>query len=262
MFIFLLAHIVLLCVVYLDLYITKFESSPIPILSPTIFFCSNSIIFLFLSYFYKLRKLNLQTLCRSLLGTLVPTFLGTIIVHLIFWLFGASLLEKIQNTYFMSLLFTSTSITPMAASFGFDYWEGWFNSLKVLFIFGDKQKNEQPNAFSHKQLFSNKHQKNKRNQNQSPKPNPNKERIVKTNNPMLKSIEQFVSICWIGSIVGSWLGMIPLNMDWDETWQKFPTTCYFGCIFGFSIFVFCSLIANTICFCKKKLIPNKEKKNK
>ncbi|KAJ3433529.1 hypothetical protein M0812_22490 [Anaeramoeba flamelloides] len=161
----------------------------------------------------------------------------------------------------------------MAASFGFDDWDGWFNSLKVLFIFGDKKNNGQPNTLSHEHLFSNKNQKNKRNKkniqnkknsrsNKNQNQNPEKEIKLLTNNPMSKRIEQFVSICWIGSIVGSWLGMIPLNMDWDETWQKFPTTCYFGCIFGFSIFVFCSLIVNFICLCKKKWIPNKEKKNK
>lgn len=48
--------------------------------------------------------------------------------------------------------------------------------------------------------------------------------------------------CWIawGTIVGAWLGAIPIPLDWDRWWQRWPLTCLFSSIIGFlsSLLVF------------------------
>ncbi|GAA5979461.1 hypothetical protein JCM11641_005402 [Rhodosporidiobolus odoratus] len=36
----------------------------------------------------------------------------------------------------------------------------------------------------------------------------------------------------LGAIIGCWSGAIPIPLDWDRPWQKWPTTCVLGALFG------------------------------
>ncbi|GAA5855967.1 hypothetical protein JCM8547_000434 [Rhodosporidiobolus lusitaniae] len=36
----------------------------------------------------------------------------------------------------------------------------------------------------------------------------------------------------VGAIVGCWLGAVPIPLDWDRPWQKWPTTCVVGALVG------------------------------
>ncbi|KAM0788139.1 hypothetical protein ACM66B_001304 [Microbotryomycetes sp. NB124-2] len=39
----------------------------------------------------------------------------------------------------------------------------------------------------------------------------------------------------VGAIVGCWLGAVPIPLDWDRPWQKWPTTCTLGALAGHAV---------------------------
>ncbi|KWU44113.1 hypothetical protein RHOSPDRAFT_34337 [Rhodotorula sp. JG-1b] len=36
----------------------------------------------------------------------------------------------------------------------------------------------------------------------------------------------------VGAVIGCWSGAVPIPLDWDRPWQKYPTTCIVGAIAG------------------------------
>ncbi|KAL2037426.1 hypothetical protein N7G274_009911 [Stereocaulon virgatum] len=42
----------------------------------------------------------------------------------------------------------------------------------------------------------------------------------------------------VGSVVGAWLGAIPIPLDWDREWQKWPVTIVTGTYLGWFVFRF------------------------
>ena len=47
----------------------------------------------------------------------------------------------------------------------------------------------------------------------------------------------------IGVLVGSWLGAIPIALDWDRPWQAWPLTPAYGAVAGYIV---ATLVAFTI----------------
>lgn len=39
----------------------------------------------------------------------------------------------------------------------------------------------------------------------------------------------------IGTIIGAWLGAVPIPLDWDREWQKWPVTVLLGAVGGWAI---------------------------
>jgi phosphatidylinositol glycan class F len=39
----------------------------------------------------------------------------------------------------------------------------------------------------------------------------------------------------VGTCVGAWLGAVPIPLDWDREWQKWPVTIVTGAYIGFAI---------------------------
>lgn len=39
----------------------------------------------------------------------------------------------------------------------------------------------------------------------------------------------------VGTLVGAWLGAIPIPLDWDRDWQKWPVTIVTGAYLGWAI---------------------------
>lgn len=38
---------------------------------------------------------------------------------------------------------------------------------------------------------------------------------------------------YVGALLGSWLGAIPIPLDWDREWQKWPVTIVAGLYAGY-----------------------------
>lgn len=39
----------------------------------------------------------------------------------------------------------------------------------------------------------------------------------------------------VGVVVGSWLGAIPIALDWDREWQRWPCTVVWGAVVGWVV---------------------------
>lgn len=37
----------------------------------------------------------------------------------------------------------------------------------------------------------------------------------------------------VGAVVGAWLGAVPIPLDWDREWQKWPVTVVVGTYLGY-----------------------------
>lgn len=63
----------------------------------------------------------------------------------------------------------------------------------------------------------------------------------KTKNPYPSSIRHFsgFDLAWVISVwgtgIGAWLGAMPIPLDWDRTWQKWPVSVVAGAAGGFVI---------------------------
>ncbi|KAL8896994.1 MAG: hypothetical protein Q9207_007444 [Kuettlingeria erythrocarpa] len=40
----------------------------------------------------------------------------------------------------------------------------------------------------------------------------------------------------VGTVVGAWLGAVPIPLDWDREWQKWPVTIVTGAYIGWAVF--------------------------
>jgi len=38
----------------------------------------------------------------------------------------------------------------------------------------------------------------------------------------------------VGTLVGGWIGAVPMALDWDREWQKWPCTVLWGVVFGWA----------------------------
>jgi len=39
----------------------------------------------------------------------------------------------------------------------------------------------------------------------------------------------------LGALVGAWAGAVPIPLDWDREWQKFPVTIVVGAYLGWAL---------------------------
>lgn len=52
----------------------------------------------------------------------------------------------------------------------------------------------------------------------------------------------------VGACVGAWLGAVPIPLDWDREWQKWPVTILCGIYAGYAVG---KLIGGSLAFGKK-----------
>ncbi|PRP87374.1 phosphatidylinositol glycan, class F [Planoprotostelium fungivorum] len=57
-------------------------------------------------------------------------------------------------------------------------------------------------------------------------------------------VERSVSFPIIGATIGSWIGALPIPLDWDRPWQQWPISCVIGCVVGHSCGVLIAIIAS------------------
>jgi phosphatidylinositol glycan class F len=39
----------------------------------------------------------------------------------------------------------------------------------------------------------------------------------------------------VGTFVGAWLGAVPIPLDWDREWQRWPVTIVLGAVVGYTV---------------------------
>ena len=50
----------------------------------------------------------------------------------------------------------------------------------------------------------------------------------------------------IGALVGSWIGAIPIALDWDRPWQAWPLTPAYGAVAGYMVATLMAFTVATI----------------
>lgn len=51
---------------------------------------------------------------------------------------------------------------------------------------------------------------------------------------LLRPVDE-INGAMIGTVVGAWLGAIPIPLDWDREWQKWPVTIVTGAYAGYAL---------------------------
>ncbi|KAH6877370.1 GPI biosynthesis protein family Pig-F-domain-containing protein [Coprinopsis sp. MPI-PUGE-AT-0042] len=59
-------------------------------------------------------------------------------------------------------------------------------------------------------------------------------------------IERSIIYPSVGTVVGCWLGIIPIALDWERPWQAWPLTPAYGAILGYIIASIAALTANAM----------------
>ncbi|KAJ4478239.1 GPI biosynthesis protein family Pig-F-domain-containing protein [Lentinula aciculospora] len=152
----------------------------------------------------KMQKQRLDSRKLVQLGRAWIFAAGTSFVfHAVIVLLGAPLLSHIPETYLFALILAVLTVVPPAYTFGIPYLSSDTESLLIRLNW--------IRMFAEFRIY----------------------------NP----VERAVVYPAMGAILGSWLGAIPIALDWDRPWQSWPLTSVYGALFGYIV---ASLAALTI----------------
>jgi len=65
-----------------------------------------------------------------------------------------------------------------------------------------------------------------------------------------------------GTLIGGWVGAIPIALDWDRPWQAWPLTPLFGCLGGYIIGALLAFAFITIRWLATEHVRSQPTKNK
>lgn len=54
--------------------------------------------------------------------------------------------------------------------------------------------------------------------------------------------EQYLVCSSIGSMIGAYVGALPIPLDWDRPWQQWPLTCVYGTLIGHAAGILVSIV--------------------
>ncbi|KAJ3995388.1 GPI biosynthesis protein family Pig-F-domain-containing protein [Lentinula boryana] len=128
---------------------------------------------------------------------------SSLLIHAIVVLLGAPLLSHVPQTYLLSLIVAVLTVVPPAYTFGIPSLSSDAESLLTRLKW--------IRMFAEFRIY----------------------------NP----IERAMVYPAVGAVLGSWLGTIPIALDWDRPWQAWPLTPVYGALAGYII---ASLAALTV----------------
>ncbi|KAJ3523288.1 hypothetical protein NMY22_g11507 [Coprinellus aureogranulatus] len=143
----------------------------------------------------KLKEKYLPTGKRAerLAQTYGVVVLASIILHLILILFGAPITELVMKTYLLALFISILTTLPAVYVLGVPT---WLND-PASFV----------KRWTWVRLFAELSPRN--------------------------AVERALVYPWVGVMLGSWSGVIPIALDWDRPWQAWPLTPAYGALLGY-----------------------------
>lgn len=133
---------------------------------------------------------------KALAETYGTVFAASLALHLILVLFGAPISELVFKTYLLALLISTLAILPASYIYGFPTWSS--NDAGSL-----------AKRWTWVRLFAELSPRN--------------------------TVERALVYPCVGAVFGSWIGIIPIALDWDRPWQAWPLTPAYGAIFGYIV---------------------------
>ncbi|KAK0205549.1 GPI biosynthesis protein family Pig-F-domain-containing protein [Desarmillaria ectypa] len=73
-------------------------------------------------------------------------------------------------------------------------------------------------------------------------------------------VERAIVYPAVGTLVGCWLGAVPIALDWDRPWQAWPLTPTFGALAGYILASIGALTASAVTFLAMESIRNERQK--
>ncbi|KAF8961414.1 GPI biosynthesis protein family Pig-F-domain-containing protein [Flammula alnicola] len=134
------------------------------------------------------------------------TFTGSLVIHLIFILFGAPITRLAFKTYLLALLISIMTVYSPAYTIGVPSLGA--NSASLV------------KRWTWVRLFAEFSARN--------------------------GVERALLFPAVGTVAGCWLGVIPIALDWDRPWQAWPLTPAFGAIGGYIISSIAALTVNAV----------------
>ncbi|KAF9556077.1 hypothetical protein CPC08DRAFT_737179 [Agrocybe pediades] len=134
------------------------------------------------------------------------TFATSLMIHFILILFGAPITSLSLKTYFLALLISIMTVYSPAYSIGIPTLGN--GSAAIV------------NRWTWVRLFAE----------------------FSISNP----IERTLVYSALGTVIGCWLGVIPIALDWDRPWQAWPLTPAFGAIAGYIVFSILAMTVNAV----------------
>ncbi|KAH9474549.1 Phosphatidylinositol-glycan biosynthesis class F protein [Psilocybe cubensis] len=134
------------------------------------------------------------------------TIAASFFIHFILILFGAPITSLVLKTYLLSLLISIITVYPPAYTIGISITGN--NSASIV------------NRWTWVRLFTE----------------------FQVRNP----VERNFVYSEVGTVVGCWLGIIPLALDWIRPWQAWPLTPAFGAIAGYIIATLSALTVSIV----------------
>jgi phosphatidylinositol glycan class F len=134
------------------------------------------------------------------------TFLASFLIHVILVLFGAPISSLVLKTYLLALLISIASVYTPALVLG----------IPTL----DNDSTSVVRRWTWIRLFAELSPRN--------------------------FVERAIVFPAIGTVIGCWIGVIPIALDWDRPWQAWPLTPAFGAIGGLILSSISALTVTTM----------------
>ncbi|KAF9078635.1 GPI biosynthesis protein family Pig-F-domain-containing protein [Rhodocollybia butyracea] len=145
------------------------------------------------------KKMQKRDLERKKLGQLGRAWLFSLaasaVLHAILVILGAPLTSHVPQTYLLALILAVLTVFPPAYTIGIPSFSSNTESLLVRLTW--------TRLFAEFQVRS--------------------------------PIERAIVYPAVGTLLGSWLGAIPIALDWDRPWQSWPLTPTYGALIGYII---------------------------
>ncbi|KAI5122140.1 hypothetical protein M0805_000787 [Coniferiporia weirii] len=149
-----------------------------------------------------------QEKLQSVKDALTSTLASSLFIHIILVLFGAPFVGHFSKTYLLALLLSFFVVYPN------------------VYILKSPSLKSDTNALVHRltwlRLFA--------------------ELSIRS------PYERLLVYPTVGTLVGAWLAVFPVALDWDRPWQAWPLTPAFGAIVGHIVGSWASLAVNAILF--------------
>ncbi|KIM41241.1 hypothetical protein M413DRAFT_445279 [Hebeloma cylindrosporum] len=149
------------------------------------------------------RALHTGQKFNAFLNSYGATFASSFLFHLILILFGAPISSHILKTYLLALLVSIMTVYPPSYTVGVPTLGN--NSVSVF------------KRWTWVRMFTE----------------------LSTRNP----VERALVYPAVGTLLGCWIGIVPIALDWDRPWQAWPLTPAFGAVGGY---ILSSMVALTV----------------
>jgi len=154
----------------------------------------------------KAKRLFTGARMKALVRVFVALAVASLVAHALLVLFGAPFIKHVGRTYLLAFLIAALTALPPVYLYGPPSFSDDSSSLYKRWTFV--------------RLFAE----------------------LSPRNP----IERALAYPPVGTVVGAWIGIIPIALDWDRPWQAWPLTPAFGAIVGYILASAVALVVNAM----------------